>query len=575
MVFLLIMTFTGIIAFLVSKRDNDLLDREKTNYYIPLGIFSIAALLSAMFSEYKTVSFYGFRERFEGFFVLIAYVVIMLIAMNINWREKEIKYFFMFLFASAGVITLLGTLQFLGLDYFRLEFVHKLVTPASLEALNGKLKVLFDDRAAYSTLYNPNYVGSYTAMLLPVVIIALVFLKKHTQRAIAAALLILTVLCWIGSNSRAGLAGGIISLIIILIMFRKKILQHKKYAAVSLALLIAAAFVFNLASNGYITTRITNMLTLDNKSDISENMAVISEGIKDIKDIRMYNEKVVIETDKGILQIVHEDKNLIFLDENDNVLNVRQEDNPEYEKIMSSSDEDSPVNENISAGTVYVEDERFKNIRLELIAHKASIEIYNREFRLYDFVITPQGLYSNSNIWMTYRNDREIESIGFEGKETLGSGRGYIWSRSLPLLKDTIFLGFGPDTFALYFPQYDYLGKLKTYETGAIFVDKAHNFYLQTALNTGVISLLALIAVFVMYFISSIRIYIKEEFNDILACAGLACFTAVCGYLAAAFFNDSVVSVAPIFWALLGMGTGINIILKREKTEKTIVESKE
>ena len=42
-------------------------------------------------------------------------------------------------------------------------------------------------------------------------------------------------------------------------------------------------------------------------------------------------------------------------------------------------------------------------------------------------------------------------------------------------------------------------------------------------------------------------------------------FAAVVGYLGAGIFNDSVVSVAPIFWILLGCGIAVNYLIQKEK----------
>ena len=70
------------------------------------------------------------------------------------------------------------------------------------------------------------------------------------------------------------------------------------------------------------------------------------------------------------------------------------------------------------------------------------------------------------------------EHIGFEGKEELGSSRGYIWSRTLPLLGNCLFTGFGPDTFTYNFPQNDVLAKYYSYEQFNegfyVTVDKPH-----------------------------------------------------------------------------------------------------
>jgi len=163
-----------------------------------------------------------------------------------------------------------------------------------------------------------------------------------------------------------------------------------------------------------------------------------------------------------------------------------------------------------------------------------------------------------------------IKSFGFVGKERLASSRGYIWSRSLPLVKDTLILGHGPDTFAAYFPQQDIKGKMYAYY-GDMWqlVDKPHNLYLQIALNTGVISLMAMLALFLMYIIKSFKLYYRSNFDDFYSIAGLAIFLAVCGYLGAALFNDSVVSVAPVFWVLLGMGISINNIIKHQKIKES------
>ena len=38
-----------------------------------------------------------------------------------------------------------------------------------------------------------------------------------------------------------------------------------------------------------------------------------------------------------------------------------------------------------------------------------------------------------------------------------GSKRVYIWSRSIPILKDCLLLGFGPDTYSIVFPSYNFV----------------------------------------------------------------------------------------------------------------------
>ena len=69
-------------------------------------------------------------------------------------------------------------------------------------------------------------------------------------------------------------------------------------------------------------------------------------------------------------------------------------------------------------------------------------------------------------------------------------------------------------------------------------------------------------------FIKSFKLYYNNKFKDFISVAGLGIFVAVVGYLGAAIFNDSVVSVAPVFWILLGVGISINSILTPKKKTK-------
>ena len=86
------------------------------------------------------------------------------------------------------------------------------------------------------------------------------------------------------------------------------------------------------------------------------------------------------------------------------------------------------------------------------------------------------GLYDEGFAFVDSRMNKiayeEAPSIGFQGKEKLGSARGYIWSRSLPLMMDSLLIGQGPDTFFAEFPQGDLLGKLYAYDSAQTIVDK-------------------------------------------------------------------------------------------------------
>jgi hypothetical protein len=89
-------------------------------------------------------------------------------------------------------------------------------------------------------------------------------------------------------------------------------------------------------------------------------------------------------------------------------------------------------------------------------------------------------------------------------------------------------------------------------------------------LNTGILSLLAFLTICGAYIIDSIRLYFKNLDNSFVCLTGTGIFLGICGYLAAAVFNDSMVAIASVFWILLGLGFVCNGIYRkqREKVRK-------
>lgn len=130
-----------------------------------------------------------------------------------------------------------------------------------------------------------------------------------------------------------------------------------------------------------------------------------------------------------------------------------------------------------------------------------------------------------------------------EDKGHSGSGRWYIWSESLPLVKDYFWLGSGPDTFGIVYPK-DTVFKGLT-------VDKAHNEYLQIAVTLGVPALLVYFFFISHVLLTGLKAALRTEGESQILLFGLL---AICiGYLTQAFFNISVITVAPFFWVILGI----------------------
>ena len=87
--------------------------------------------------------------------------------------------------------------------------------------------------------------------------------------------------------------------------------------------------------------------------------------------------------------------------------------------------------------------------------------------------------------------------------------------------------------------------------------------YLGAAVGTGVVSVLALLAMFILYGIQGFKLYRKAAYTTYLEYAGSGIFLGVVGFLFAGLINDSSVSTMPMFYGLLGTGIAVNMILMK------------
>lgn len=157
------------------------------------------------------------------------------------------------------------------------------------------------------------------------------------------------------------------------------------------------------------------------------------------------------------------------------------------------------------------------------------------------------------------RLDKNISSKSavFTNYYGLFSGRGYIWAKTIPLLKNYFILGSGADSFTLIFPQSDYLSAYKGgYEN--MIISKPHNAYLQIAVQTGVLSLILLLLFYLWYTRKCIRLYFMKKINTPQQAFAVAVFAGTTGFLTVLLANDSTICVTPIFSALMGIGIVLN-----------------
>jgi hypothetical protein len=543
MVFLLIATFLAL-GMLFIKWYKEGMRYIKTKLYIPIVIYSIAIFLASFRAEYKGLVLYGFPDRYEGAYILIAYVLIMIIVINLIENENHLKLIIGGLFISAILICIIGITQYVGHDIFSYQMVKNIIIPKRYNMIKDTISFSYEPHTMYGTLYHKDYMGSYMAMLFPLAFSIFLLVQKRSIKIIMAIVSLIMFIGWFGCNSRAALISGIAALILLLFMMNKRLIENWKILLLGLILIICTIVTFNTISKGRLLNRVgsifSEVVKLVKNTNIDEEKR--NNLQLTLKDVRLNENKLKITTDKDILNVELRKGNvLVFSDEND-------------KKIKAT----------IGNNKIVLEDENYKkyNITIGNYQEKLALKIQKDNFDL-NFAMLDNELKMIDGKGKLLEI-KSVEKIGFNGIETIGSSRGYIWSRTIPLILKKPILGYGPDTFAVYFPQYDYMGKYNNYE-GRMWelVDKPHNLYLQIAFSTGIPSLIAFLVFIGMYFISSIKVYFNNNYDDISSIIGVGIFVAIVSYLVAGILNDSVVSVAPVFWVLLGLGININLKLNK------------
>ena len=538
MQWLLIITLLGSIYYAVRAfLSENVLIRKTKSYYL-MAAYLVFALLSTLFAEYKSVALTGFVDRYEGLFVLAAYIALTFLAFNTIDNERQLKSILVALGISSLLMTILGLTQFMDKDFFMTDLGKRLILPGRYEHIADELNFTFaGSRTVYGTLYNINYVGVYMSLVFAVNSTLAILLKSDKYKLFFILTSLASFLMLLGSRSRAGMFSIAAYALLALIFFRTQIRTRWKSF---LGIIVALALVFfgvNTARDGYYT----NIL----KAGLN-SLTTVHEA--DFKDILLDDNTVTIQFKDYSLKIAAEESGFQFYDENNNLLKTTFADN-----VYKVADE--PYNKHTF--TLKTMEERY--IILD------STIVTNRGGRNIRFVVDDDTKIKVLGYRGEFLDDIKAPSFGFEGREQMASNRGYIWSRSIPMLKDTILWGHGPDTYALHFPNNDFVGKFLGFSNLNTVVDKPHNLYLQIAINTGVTSLIAFLVLTGAYVIDGFKLFInRKEYTGFIDVAGLGILMSVIVYLFTGLTNDSIVSVAPVFWILLGSGMAVNYKLREE-----------
>lgn len=514
---------------------------------IPIFIYGLLALLSAFVSVDKYCSFAGSYEQFESVWSLLGYVIVLYYAYFVLQNKGAVEKLLPCLVVGITLLVVFGLFQAVGKDPMSFQFLQKLFLTD--KTMVGKLIFPFEKGRVYATLYNPNYVGSYVVLVFPV-LIALVMQKQKLWIRIFCVLLAgALVFILYASQSRAGIVVLMITFLIMLLCMRRIFVGNLKLIGAMFAVAIIGFIAVDFLSQNMLTSRLRSMFHI-------ERQEYALEDIETGKDVTFYyqGEEAHFSLDRSAgeaeMHIVDGEGAAVAYE-------------PAEDGTYSITDPRFPFQFGIDQSDGF---QGFHVVTPRVINGSNPDNFmrtwyFSNQLKPGDTDYYVRGAGQALFKMKRHASDSKFLAHYFQ----IANARGYLWSRTFPLLKKYFFLGSGPDTFVVAFPNDDLVGLMNGGHDNQV-ITRPHCMYLQIATQTGVLSLLAFLIFYAWYLISSIRIYWNEKYESLLSKVGLAVMMGILGYLIVALTNDSMIVVAPVFFAMTGMGMGINHRLKKENS---------
>ena len=571
-----------ILALIVPFYDHSFLN-EKRNVppVIAMGIFGLMTLVSSILAEHKEDAFWGGVEEFEGCFILLTYVVAFYMAFGYVKTLKVIKFLLDAMMIGGFLIGLLGTLQSLGIDWLTTDFAKSILTleiKDQIDMEKFEIGSIFSDNTAYATLYNPNYVGSYVAIVFPYTAYLMFFGDRIWRKIlafIASAMLIVTLYF---SHSLTGMLAVIVGIAMFVVLIIPLLKKKGRIILFSFAGVVVAGACVLLISTGMINklfysgNKAGKVYTIDNMKSHKDRVDIFLEDGR--KMILKLNTEAMSDplwsmncTLDQLLVLTDGKDNPITYDIDDNGRGkVSQEGYPElefYTELATDATVENPSEEN-NYGYLSL-----LNI-VDDTSEGSEDSKSDQGYAIFRFKFNGERIMYLNDFDRT-DNIYYIEKWGFRGNEEYASGRGFIWARTFPLMLKTLVTGYGPDNFVYSYPNYDYVGKAYGMYTNMT-TSKPHNMFMQIWVQDGFIALAAMVFIYILFMIRAFKLCygknkLKLEKGTTPFGVVLATATAATGFMFVGIANDSLVGITSIYWCMLGVGYAAESMCHKQQLE--------
>ena len=532
-VFLILVT--GMLLVLIDRRLIRQIRIRNWKYFIPLFIYAGAVILSSFLSVDKTLTLKGMWQQYESVWVLLGYVVVAFYCAQVVENRSDMKAMLWAAVTGAIIPGIIGLTQLVGKDFFYTEAGKELLTAGLGNAVKDTMQYLYSgtgSSAVYMASYTPNYAGVYLILILPVAVVLTMTAVSRRTKIFGSFLIIMFCICLYGSGSKTGLiVGGVLVLVAgIFVQIRRNRTDRngKKnwiYPGIGILLAVTVIAGYDLASGHTVINSVRDSF---------------QKSTYDLEEL---------QPEKGGITVKYKDNTLKLRPEVTEMGQILNGISNKNEQLTAVWDTDSQCFR--FRNTVYedLEFDAYSQNQISYIVIRQG-EITWNFFKKQD---SEKYVYLNQ-----YGKADEIcnAKAVLKGYERAFSERGYIWGRTVPLLLKHILWGSGPDTFAVEFPQTDYVMKANTslgmYQQ---LPTRAHSMYLQSALQTGILSAICLLVFWLRYIIYFVKKYSGNNSSDRFeTLMELGIFLSITGFLLMGIMNDSNLAAAPVFWCILGNG---------------------
>ena len=508
-----------------------------------LGVMTLFSALSFAFSAEKEVAWLGVFTEYEGFLAMISYVVVFMFGLYYLRKTDCAEFFKHFVIVVSIITGVLCCIELFWKPILEFRFVQHLISPEKYTALAESIESRYFTGQSALLFNNPGFLGGFAALMLPIDVALAAEAKTKFYRAARIAASALICVALYGSDSKAAWVSLLVTVPLMSFFMIRNTKDRKKTSVVIGITLVAAFAAFALAGIGV--------------------RATLSE--EETKNTTSAGESKLFKLDKAELK-----DGVLYFTSGEDTLVCSVDGDLFYEYDTSLVDEteyvDCIVIKDGEGRTLGRQPSRFDNDRVEL--HLTGVAPSDPRFDMITVATEGQMVYFCFGYegpaqfamfeegFKSFAQEDILEDMipqpavtGFESLYGFGTGRGYIWVQSLPVMKDSLLLGKGCGNFAFNFRQNELVGLLNTHGSMKYVIDRPHNWYIQVFVSNGLPFLLAMLALFALIVIRGIRLAIRKE----IGAFELGLLAGGVTFMITGLINDSCITVNPLFWLVLGL----------------------